>query len=232
MTPDDQVEAAELALGLLDGAERTTAVERMLADSEFAMEVAWWRDRFAALMQGYDPVEPPADLLAKIALPDGAPMPEPVAAIRPRWRWFAGGAAAGAIAASLVALLAVPKAVVPPPAVSPPVRPLVAVLAPTEGAQQAPVAALVDRRDGSVRLTATIVVPADRVAELWRIGGDKIPRPLGLLAPGGVTPALMKNAHLPTPDEVLAVSIEPVGGSPTGKPTGAVVATGAVVDMS
>jgi anti-sigma-K factor RskA len=231
MTPDDQVEAAELALGLLDGAERTAAVERMLADSEFAMEVAWWRDRFAALLHGYDPVEPPAGLLAQIALPDAKPTPEPVAVIRPRWNWFAGGAAAGAVAASLVALLTVPKAIVPPVAPAP-VRPLVAVLAPTEGAQQAPVAALVDRRDGSVRLTATIVVPADRVAELWRIGGDKVPRPFGLLAPGAVAPALLKNARLPTPDEVLAVSIEPVGGSPTGQPTGAVVATGTVVDMS
>lgn len=231
MTPEDQVDAAELALGLLDGAERTAAVERMLADSEFAMEVAWWRDRFAALLHGYDPVEPPAGLLARIALPDAEPTRQPVDVIRPRWRWFAGGAAAGAVAASLVALLTVPKAVVPPVAPAP-VRPLVAVLAPTEGAQQAPVAALVDRRDGSVRLTATIVVPADRVAELWRIGDDKVPRPLGLLAPGAVAPALLKNARLPTPDEVLAVSIEPVGGSPTGQPTGEVVATGAVVDMS
>ena len=75
-------------------------------------------------------------------------------------------------------------------------------------------------------------VPADRVAELWRIGGDKVPRPLGLLAPGAVTPALLKGARLPGADDILAISIEPRGGSPTGAPTGPVIATGALVDMT
>lgn len=232
MTPDDQIEAAELALGLLEGGDRAAALERMLADSDFAMEVAWWREKLAALIAGYDAVVPPADVLARIELADHRPAGTPVAKERPRWPWFAGGTAAGAIAATLVALVAFPAPQVAPPVALPPARPLVAVLVPAEGADQPPIAALVDRRSGSVRLTATIVVPADRVAELWRIGSDKVPRPLGLLAPGALTPALLKNARLPGRDEVLAISIEPQGGSPTGKPTGAVIATGAVVDMT
>ncbi len=232
MTPDDQIQAAELALGLLEGQERAAALERLLADLDFAREVAWWRDRFAALLAEYGPATPPADLLARIALSDDETASPPPVVARRRWPWFGGGAAAGAIAASLVALLVVPREL-PPPAPAPaPVPPLVAVLAPAETAQQAPVAALVDRRGGWVRLTATIVVPADRVAELWRIGSDKVPRPLGLLAPGAVTPALLKGARLPRADDILAISIEPRGGSPTGAPTGPVIATGALVDMT
>ncbi|MGJ3628226.1 hypothetical protein AB5I41_17070 [Sphingomonas sp. MMS24-JH45] len=47
-TPIDMA-AAELALGVLDGDERAAALRRVLAEPDFAREVARWRDYLAAL---------------------------------------------------------------------------------------------------------------------------------------------------------------------------------------
>ena len=63
--------------------------------------------------------------------------------------------------------------------------------------------------------------------ELWLIPAGGKPHPLGLLRadhtviiiPHDLVPHTTRNA-------VLAVSLEPQGGSPTGQPTGPVIATG------
>ena len=62
------------------------------------------------------------------------------------------------------------------------------------------------------------------------IPGDGVPRSLGLLADGGGTIALPPGIA-PAPGEALAVSLEPAGGSPTGAPTGPVVASGQLVSL-
>ena len=232
MTSDDQILAAELALGLLDGAEHMAARQRLLTDPDFAAETAWWQDRFAGLAHGAAAAEPPAELLARIearlaqAPPSGAAR---------RWPWFAGGALAGALAASLAALLLMPDArviervrerVVEIPVAAP--APLVAVLTPGEGTGREPIAAVYDPQTRTLRLTATITVPEDRAAELWRIGSDNVPQALGLLKAGTRGSLRIEDATL-QPDETIAISIEPAGGSPTGQPTGEVIAAGPLV---
>ena len=69
--------------------------------------------------------------------------------------------------------------------------------------------------------------------ELWLIPADGKPRALGLLADDrGVTIAIHTAlmAHI-VRDAVLAVSLEPPGGSPTGQPTGPVIATGKLTTL-
>jgi anti-sigma-K factor RskA len=66
------------------------------------------------------------------------------------------------------------------------------------------------------------------VPELWLIPADGVPRSLGVIGLGGtqrvtLAPTLLE---LVADGAVLAVSLEPVGGSPTGAPTGPVIATG------
>lgn len=118
-----------------------------------------------------------------------------------------------------------------PTVIAPAAPPLVAALNPTGdagGAVNAPFAAVFDRAAGTVTLASALRIPAGRIAQLWTIGGDGTPRSLGLL-PGGATPRLTVQ-----PDArgrlaggvTLAISIEPAGGSPTGLPTGPVIATG------
>ena len=67
--------------------------------------------------------------------------------------------------------------------------------------------------------------------ELWLIPpGDKL-HSLGLIDPNrAVTISVPKNLHI-SRDAVLAVSLEPVGGSPTGQPTGPVIANGKLASL-
>jgi len=76
-------------------------------------------------------------------------------------------------------------------------------------------------------------VPEDRSLQLWLINaGSTVPVPLGLLERAGET-------RITVPDDIapgvrsgtLAVSDEPLGGSPTGQPTGEVIATGTFDDI-
>ena len=69
--------------------------------------------------------------------------------------------------------------------------------------------------------------------ELWLIPADGKPRPLGLLsADRSVTIAVPADlAALTIRNAVLAVSLEPPGGSPTGQPTGPVIAQGKLTNL-
>lgn len=82
----------------------------------------------------------------------------------------------------------------------------------------------VERGSGSLRLGPPISRP-DGALELWLIrGGEGAPISLGLVAPkGDVT--LLPLAVPPRPGDVLALSIEPQGGSPAPGPTGPVIAS-------
>ena len=61
MTSDEtDLTAAELALEVLDGDERTAALRRMLDDPAFARDVARWRRHLAALYLEVEPVAPSA----------------------------------------------------------------------------------------------------------------------------------------------------------------------------
>jgi anti-sigma-K factor RskA len=75
---------------------------------------------------------------------------------------------------------------------------------------------------------ADFSVPAARSAELWLIPADGKPRPLGVMDPSKPASLPIPASYRPLarPDAVLAVSIEPLGGSPTGAPTGPVIAGG------
>ncbi|MEH3048103.1 anti-sigma factor [Sphingomonas adhaesiva] len=228
--PTPSTQAAELALGLLDGDERAAALRRVLSDADFAQEVAWWREQFSGLLDDYPPVAPTTDLLPRVDEAAGAAvMPQ---APR-RWGWFTGGLVSGAVAASLAAAVMIPRPapiVVPAPAPAPaPAAPLIAVLVPSNAGAQAPVAAWLARNDGALRLTAAVPVPRGRSAELWAIGPDKVPHPLGLLSATGRSSQLTDPMAGLKEGDTLAISIEPQGGSPTGAPTGPVIASGVVV---
>ena len=227
--PDD-LAAAELALGLLDGEARVAALARVAADPAFALAVAWWEARFAALFaDGADVAVPPAVLRRIEASLDGgrrvvAANDNPGVGL---WR---GTAIAAGLAACLLLVVTVMLALRPAPE---PVRvpvpvaaqaPLLAALAPSEG-KGAPIAAAYDRETGVVRIGGAVAVPAGRSAELWAIRGRAAPRSLGVMAAGRVVVPTALRAEMAA-DTVLAISIEPAGGSPTGLPTGPVVAAG------
>jgi anti-sigma-K factor RskA len=68
-------------------------------------------------------------------------------------------------------------------------------------------------------------------AELWIIPEDGKPRSLGIIdtnTPAGRAVPI-GNRTFVHPGATFAISLEPKGGSPTGQPTGAVIATGKIV---
>jgi anti-sigma-K factor RskA len=82
-----------------------------------------------------------------------------------------------------------------------------------------------------------IVVPAapaafaqGRAPELWLIPAGQKPISVGMITPDKPTTLKLDPALLARlgPTALLAVSVEPVGGSPTGQPTGPVIAKGAI----
>ncbi|BCA63618.1 hypothetical protein HMP09_2852 [Sphingomonas sp. HMP9] len=223
--PED-VAAAELALGLLDGEERGAALRRVLAEPGFAAQVEWWRSRLAALFDLWPEYAAPPHLVARIeASLDANATPSRTN----RFAWPALAAVTSAIAASLLLFVMVRPEPTVPVAQPVPVARASSVLVAMLGDAKAPVAAVYDPANGALRVAAGPGVPNARVAELWVIGGDGVPHALGLLSgrPTALAPKGVDRDRI-TPGVTLAISVEPLGGSPTGLPTGPVVATGVV----
>ncbi len=237
-TPKEEVSlvAAEYVLGVLSAPERA-AVERVLArDANMAREVAFWEERLTGLADATEPVAPPDAAWSRIEAAVSAPAattaaPSPAPTPTPRragvwqslafWRGFAIGSAALA-AASLAALAYLELA----PRVSPR-APLLATLGQTSG-QPGFVAAIGGGGRELVIVPAALLTADQRSLELWLIPAGDRPHSLGLIAPGQpvrltLPPDLVSRA---TTDAALAVSLEPPGGSPTGQPTGPVIASG------
>lgn len=222
--PDPDVAAAELALGLLEGDERAAALRRMLAEPAFARDVERWREHFAVLFAGLASVAPAPELGERvIARLDG-----PARVVRPGyWRPFA--LASSLAAAGMFALLMVrPDPIAPPPVTVAAPAPMVAAFM-VEGIK-APLVATYDSTSGRLSMPGPMPVPAGKSAQLWAIVGSNAPQPLGLFhAAGNRVEADARSPAPMQPGTTFAISFEPVGGSPTGLPTGPVVASATLI---
>ncbi|HEY8229065.1 MAG TPA: anti-sigma factor [Rhodanobacteraceae bacterium] len=228
---------AEYVLGVLDADARAAVEREIAADPHAAAEIARWQQYLFPLAEDIADAVPPDYLWARIQGEIGAvktpQRPAPTARSGwwnslSLWRGFAFGAAAVALAC-IIALVVLPRASFTPSA-----APTVAYMAAT-----------ITQNDGRVGWTAImdlqrarmIVVPAqpqnlpaNRVPELWLIPAGQKPIAVGMIAASGpITIPLDKTllARL-GPSAALAVSVEPPGGSPTGQPTGPVIAKGSI----
>ncbi|MFD1509961.1 anti-sigma factor [Lacimonas salitolerans] len=219
---EDDALAAEYALGLLSRAEAEAFEARMVQEPDLRAAYARWAEDFAALTDDIAPVAPPAHLRARIeAQVLGAP---PARRRFGLFGWLAGAGAALALAAVVVLMLGPIDRISPD---APP--PLVAEVAAEDGSLI--LAAGFDPDTGELALSRDTgqAVPG-RVLELWLIAGDAAPVSLGVLPDDSATRITVPEALRPVlaPGAVLAVSDEPPGGSPTGQPTGDVLAVGQI----
>lgn len=209
--PGPDMMAAELALGLLEGEERGAALRRVLADPAFAREVEDWRQRLAGLFDDYPEIAAPPSVARRLAAPPSQP-----------GRWRVVALAIGALAAALALVFIARPLLWPAPAH----QVMVASLLSSDRTGAVP--AVIDIAIGEIRIGDATVAPDGKSAQLWMIGADGAPRPMGLLAASGPSRIVLSpdtRAKLKA-GVTLAISIEPEGGSPTGKPTGPVVASG------
>jgi anti-sigma-K factor RskA len=219
--PDRSHVAAEYVLGVLDAAARRDVEARIARDRAFAREVAAWQLHLAPLADEIESIEPPryvwTRLQAKLFERKRGWLDDVVF-----WRWLSAGT--GAVAAAALAFAFVATREAPPPTV---VAPMVAAINLDNG-KPAFLATIDLARGTMLVLPVSAVIPADKAAELWLIPpGDK-PHSLGVVDvahPMSVTipPALRSAVTLKA---AMAISVEPPGGSPTGQPTGPVIAKG------
>jgi anti-sigma-K factor RskA len=229
--PERADSAAEYVLGVLTAAERRVAENRIAQDPLFAREVAAWETRLMPLIDEIALVPAPFALWPRVRAAVGiGPEPAAPAATRltlwqstPFWRWLSAGAFAAA-AASFIAWYLVPR-ITPSP--EPP--PLVAKMVQDDG--KALFLATVDARHGTMVVQPTTVeIPQGRVAELWLIPPGDSPHSLGLLDPLKANSVVVPRDLVVAlePHAVVAVTVEPPGGGPGGKPSGPIIAKGEI----
>lgn len=216
--------AAEYVVGTLKGGARRRFEAWLHGDAALRRTVAEWQARLVPLAEFAPPEAPPARVWQGI---------ERRLQLRPpakSWRdplqwWRLLGLASTAVAAVLAGVLVLQE---PAPQID-----RIATLAD----ERAQVALLVtsDERNGviAVRVVGQTPVPDDRTLQLWAITQQGKPRSLGILDPRGTATFARTDRAVGSDVAVLAVSLEPKGGSPNpDAPTGPVLYKGGWVNVN
>lgn len=226
LNEDDSLRYAEYVLGVLDAAERA-AVERELASSEEAQRaVAFWQQRLTPMTQTLPQITPSQEVWTGIrrvlgwdTRGDSLPATRFWSNARP-WQWLSLAASVIAIAFAVLLLRG-------------PVHETGHLMVSSirqNGVTDWTATVDLDRKQVILVSAATTAIPNGRSTQLWLIPAGQSPISVGVFAPG-TTNVLPLSATLlarVATTAILAVSVEPPGGSPTGQPTGPVIATGPI----
>jgi anti-sigma-K factor RskA len=230
MTMQDDIDmlAGEYALGTLDAVERASVESRRRREPQLEAAIVAWERRLDPLNTRTPSVEPPADLFDRIEsrLRESAPVQASrdvndavVIQLHRRvkqWRWAT--AAAAALAACLAVAIFVREAF-------PPQQPDNFVAVFNDNDRLPRFLLSVDLRSKELIIRPIGAEPqAGKSYQLWIVAKSfgSAPHSLGLLGGAdeptrkglpGLDPAELRNA-------TFGISIEPEGGSPTGRPTG------------
>lgn len=208
MTDGDELNAlaAEYVLGTLAGEERAAFEARLRTDPAAMRAVAAWASHLQPLADAVTPAIPPTDLWPRIRREVGLPS----TSRRHGALWIAA-----AVAAALLAVAFLLPDIIFKPDVN-----AVAELAP-QGGEPAFVVSVVDDRAKLLIRPAKVDAIADKSYELWCVPPSGAPISLGVIeARGESEHDVAENMRsLLMPGATLAVSLEPLGGSPTGTPT-------------
>ncbi len=222
MTDEDDILAAEFALGLLDDTESAAVQARARTDAVLSLRIAWWRDQLAPLV-------------SEVATPAPAGMWKRIEAQLPgndnsttlMQRWRAAAVAAMSVAAALLLFIGMQPEVVPV-AAPPTPKPMMAALSGEKGAV---VAVSYDATSGRLVVAPTTLGSGTGDAELWVIPEGGRPVSLGIVNAKLVQPRQIPvdSRRFLQPGATFAITQEVKGGSPTGQPGGPIVAAGKII---
>lgn len=224
--------ASEYVLGLLEPEEMRRCEERLARDAGLAVQVELWRARLAELDATAAPVTPDPALWPRIAAALGPAAPAPPTPRRVAepsrlatwweslslWRGYALAASAALI------LLAFGTAHLARQAAQAPV--LVAVLL---SDQNQPAAVVNAFRDGRTELLAlsALKAPEGKSLQVWTLWDrERGPVSVGLLEAMRNVELSVEGLPRPAAAQLYEVTLEPAGGSPTGRPTGPILMKG------
>jgi anti-sigma-K factor RskA len=212
--------AASYVAGTLRGAARRRFETLLPGHPALRAAVTDWQDRLIPLTVALQPVQPAPAVWAAIER-----RLWPATAAQPWWQRLTLWRAATSMATLAAVALAVAVAT-PPPAQAP-----VVVVLQSTGGDPAVAGSVVasfsaDGRAAVARTLTPVSIQSNRVLELWWAPEKGAPTSLGLIKADGMT--VLSRGQLPgglkgSGIDHMAVSVEPPGGSPTGKPTGPVL---------
>lgn len=205
----DEALAAEYALGTLRGNARLRFEARQKTDKILAKKVGDWQTLLSGLDNHIIPVIPPETVWKRISLS----LPE-----RHSWRTrvLTWGVAAGILLMPLTTWYTL--------------RPLqMTPLTVLSGSQQGQWVVSTDqsRKILSITPVSSMIIASNKSYELWIIRAGKKPQSLGLLNEKEMTQLGTLKGRLITGD-IIAISLEPHGGSPTSQPTGPIMFVGKI----
>ncbi|WP_338661722.1 anti-sigma factor [Pararoseomonas sp. SCSIO 73927] len=208
--------AAEHVLGTLDAREAAEVVRALPVNADLREAVAGWEARLAPLSDLAVPEAPPPALWDRIEASLRARAVPPPAVPMRRSSLLRGWAIGStAVAAGLAAILLFRPA-------EPPRMTTVLLTSQDQPAW------VVEAEGGGLRLASLNPRPVEsgRVQQLWALPpGATAPVSLGLVPERGqvsVAPGLVR----PEPGMLIEITLEPPGGSPTGRPTGPILFIG------
>lgn len=254
-----QMLAAEYVLGTLRGLARRRFERLAKTDAAADAEIRFWETRLAGLASNLAPQTPPLAVWQNLEQQIGTgqpgrvtPIRKPVAAALPKqsansgpppapmWRILAGLATAATVVLAVmvggrsslsekaaVPVAAAPAQPAPAQVATAPATVYVSLLKLPESTMQWTLSVRPDASEVKAMASGEYPALGEHSLELWLIT-DAGPVSLGLLPTTGT--GTMKMPPSVKGDQLtLAVSLEPVGGSPTGQPTGPVLTSGPAI---
>ncbi len=228
LSDDLEALAGEYALGTLDSAERRSAEALMARDAAFREAVIAWQQRLAPLDDTAQPLIPTPTLWSRIEslIPAQKParLPGQPSRLATLWESLGFWRPLGLTSALAGLVLAVALAAT---IARGPMKPdYVAVLNTSDGRAAAVVNVYAD---GTVNLIPLedIRVPQGRIIEVWTLQNrEQGPVSIGRLDRARTLKLDLKNLGRPEANHLFELTLEPPGGSPTGKPTGPILMKG------
>lgn len=227
--------AAAYVLGTLSFAGRERVERRLAAEPGLRAEVDFWQEALLPLTSLVEPVEPSARLWRRIEgslSAVGAGGVKPVAGARLRDWWsdlrFWQGLAAGALAAVAVLSAVLLNQLPAGPA---PAQYMVVLVAPGGNAPGWLVRAGNNRQLSLVPL-GTGEVPQGKSLQFWtKADSWSAPVSLGLVPPGKPMQVSLEKLPPLESNQLFELTLEPLEGSPTGRPTGPIQYIGRAVPL-
>lgn len=248
--------AGDYVLGTLSAARRAEVERQLTSDPVLRAAVARWQEQLLPLAALAEPVEPSPQLWQRIAAsldqgsaPAAPPVTSPVVPpvvparqpVSPRraddvapctswwnsiklWRGLAGS---GFAAAALLAAVVVARPGLPTAAP----QYLVVLVAPRDKAPGWVIQANSPKLLSLIPL-GQVEVPAEKSLQFWTKGDDwEGPVSLGLVKPGQTAQIPLDQLPPLQPNQLFELTLEPVNGSPTNKPTGPIQFIGRAVKV-